>query len=106
MADERAKRGREAVATLAIVGALAAVVVGSSVARRLERPPTRERCAAMLDRYAEQRARAFERVPPVPAASRPLDAPEVLRCARELTDREVECALHAGWVDELERCLP
>jgi hypothetical protein len=94
-------------ATLAIVGACAGMVAGRSVWRRLTRHPTPERCAAMLDRYAEQQARAYERAPGnAPPPARALDAPDVARCARDLTDDEVECALRAGYVDELERCLP
>jgi hypothetical protein len=95
-------------ATLAIVGALAGVVASGPVSRRFARHPTPERCAAMLDRYAEQQARAYERVPEKgpPPEARALDAPDVVRCARDLTDDEVSCALRAGYVDELERCLP
>jgi hypothetical protein len=93
------------IATLAIVGLFAALVAGRPLVRRFSRHPTPERCAAMLDRYAEQQARAYERTP-APAAPRALDAPDVVRCARDLTEEEVECALKAGYADELERCLP
>lgn len=93
---------REVVATLAIVGALVALAIGRPVWRRLARHPSRERCAAMLDRYASQVARAYERAP----GPRPVGAIDVARCTRELTDDEVECALRAGYADELERCLP
>jgi hypothetical protein len=58
----------------------------------------------MLERYAEQEARARDRLPV--ARRVPLDAPEVSRCTRDLTDAEVDCALKSGWADELERCLP
>jgi len=95
---------RDVLATLAIVGAFAALAAGRPLVRRLARHPTPERCAAMLERYAEQEARARSRVPT--RAGVPLDAPDVTRCTRELTDAEVECALKAGWADELERCLP
>ena len=91
-------------ATLAIVGAFAALAASRPLARRLARHPTPERCAAMLERYAEQEARARSRVP-APARV-PLDAPDVARCTRDLTDDEVECAIKSGWADELERCLP
>lgn len=97
---------RDVIATLAIVGLFAALVAGRPIARRLARHPTPERCAAMLDRYAEQQARAYERVPSQAGAPRPVGAADVLRCTRDLTDAEVECALKAGYVDELERCLP
>lgn len=95
---------RDVLATLAIVGAGAALVAGRPIVRRLARHPTPERCAAMLERYAEQEARARSRTPV--AARVPLDAPEVARCARELTDDEIACALKSGYADELERCLP
>jgi hypothetical protein len=95
---------RDVLATLAIVGALAAVVAGRAVARRLAPHPTQERCAAMLERYAEQEARARQRTPSGERV--PLDAPDVARCTRDLTDEEVSCALKSGYSDELERCLP
>lgn len=96
---------RDVTATLAIVGLFALLALGRPLVRRWSSHPTAERCVAMLDRYAEQQARSYERVPP-PPAPRPLDAPDVVRCTRELTDAEVTCALAAGYVDELERCLP
>ncbi|MFT3768029.1 MAG: hypothetical protein QM820_21475 [Minicystis sp.] len=99
-------RRREVIATLVIVGTFVVVAGGRPLWRRFARHPTPERCAAMLDRYAEQQARSYERAPSPSASPRRLDAPDVLRCARDLTDAEVECALKAGYVDELERCLP
>ncbi len=95
---------REVVATLAILGAVGLLGAGRPLVRRLSRHPTPERCAAMLDRYAEQEARAESRTPT--PAHVPLDAPDVARCTRELTDDEVTCALRSGYADELERCLP
>jgi hypothetical protein len=91
-------------ATAAVTLAVVALVAAGPIARRLARHPTPERCAAMLERYAEQEARARSRVPVV--APLPLDAPEVVRCTRDLTDEEVGCALAAGYADALERCLP
>jgi hypothetical protein len=95
---------RDFLASLAILGAVTALVAGRPLARRLARHPTRERCAQMLDRYAAQEARQRDRAAPEARVS--LDAPEVARCARDLTDEEVECALKSGYADELERCLP
>jgi hypothetical protein len=95
---------RDLLASLAILGAAFAFALGRPVARRLARHPTRERCAAMLDRYAEHEARARSRAPQ--AAHIALEAPEVARCTQDLTDEEVECALRSGYADELERCLP
>jgi hypothetical protein len=95
---------RDAAATLAILGAVAILAAGRPLVRRLSRHPTPERCAAMLERYAEQEARAQDRAPT--GARVPLDAPDVAHCARDLTDAEVTCALQSGYADELERCLP
>jgi hypothetical protein len=99
-----AESRRDVLATLAVVGAFAALAAGRPVARRLARHPTPERGAAWLARYPEHAARARSRVPTRERV--PLDAPDVTRCTRELTDDEVECALKSGWADELERCLP
>lgn len=95
---------RDVLATLAIVGAFAVIAAGRPVARRLARHPTPDRCAAMLQRYAEHEAKAYNRAPA--KAPAPIDEADVARCTRELTDDEVECALKSGWADELERCLP
>jgi len=102
--ESLAARRREVIATLAIVGGLAWVPVVRAVLRRLSAHPTPERCAAMLDRYAEQEARSRARMPLESHVA--LDAPDVERCRRELTDAEVECALGAAYVDAIERCLP
>ena len=92
----------EALATLAIVGGLAALIAARPLVRRLSPHPSQEQCAAMLARYAEQEARAENRGgPALEQAPR-----EVERCVRELTLAEVECALKASNVDEIERCLP
>ena len=95
---------RELLASLAILGAVFALSAARPVYRLLTRHPTRERCALMLDRYAEQEARQRDR--PAPSARVPIEAPSVSRCVRDLTDAEVECALESGYADELERCLP
>jgi hypothetical protein len=101
---EAARTGRrEVAATVAIVGFFAALALGRPIARRLAQHPTPERCAAMLERWSEQEARSRSRQPsPVHVA---VDAPDVRRCTADLTDAEVDCALKAGYVDELERCL-
>ncbi|APR86046.1 Hypothetical protein A7982_11395 [Minicystis rosea] len=97
---------REVIATLVIVVAFVGILGGRPVWRRIMRHPTPERCAAMLDRAAEQQARSYERTPSPAPAPHKLDAPEVRTCVRDLTDDEVECALNAGYIDALERCLP
>jgi hypothetical protein len=101
-AGRRARR--EVLATLASVGGLSALALGRYLGRRLAHHPTPERCAAMLERYAEQEARMRGRVPT--GARVPLGEPEVARCTRELTDDEVSCALASGYADELDRCFP
>jgi hypothetical protein len=106
MEEGRENTRRDVIATLAILALFVALLGGRAVWRKLARHPSAERCAAMLDRYAEQQNRAYERVPSRVDAPRPLGAPDVVRCMRELTDDEVECALEAGYADELERCLP
>lgn len=105
MSARRASDSRDVMATVGIVLALLVAFGARPIWRRFLRHPSAERCAAMLDRHAELRARSYERIPPAPAP-RPLDAPEVARCTHELTADEVECALGAGYVDALERCLP
>src|SRR5262245_10049389 len=95
---------RDLIATLGIVALFAALVAGRPLARRFARHPTAERCAAMLERYAAQQARAYERA--ASTTPRPVGATDVVRCTRDLTDAEVECALKSGYADELERCLP
>jgi hypothetical protein len=106
MMDGPAETRRDILATLAIIALLAAVFAGRPVWRRLfYRAPAHDRCAALLDRYAELSARSYERVPR-PAAGLPYLARDVDGCVRSLTEDEVDCALRAGYVDELERCLP
>ncbi|MFO0762600.1 MAG: hypothetical protein U0359_39535 [Byssovorax sp.] len=109
--DRRDRRDRrDLLATLAIVLGLAALLGGSRLARRLGPHPTPEQCSAMLDRYAEQRARAAlpdgAESPPPRRPAEPHPPAEIARCARELTPRELECAMRSGYADELERCLP
>jgi hypothetical protein len=102
----------EALATLVIVGAFLAAVAARPLLRRLAAHPTREQCAQMLDRYAEEEARAADpkraekggSLDDAPARS--IDAPTLDRCTRDLTAEEITCALRSGGADELERCLP
>lgn len=109
MSDASPRSGaprREVIATLVIVSVFVGLVGARPLWRRAARHPTPERCAAMLDRAAEQQARSYERAPTPAPAPRSLEAADVRKCVRELTDDEVECALKAGYIDELERCLP
>jgi hypothetical protein len=102
---EAAHKGRrEVAATLAIVGFFAALAAYRPIARRLAKHPTPEHCAAMLERWSEQEARSRNRQPTPEHVT--VNAPDVRRCTADLTEAEVDCALKAGYVDELERCLP
>ncbi len=101
----------EVLATLAIVGALLLAVAARPVLRRLAAHPSREQCAKMLDRYAEEEARAAD--PARAEKGRSLDAAPARtiaaatldRCTHDLTEEEVACALRSNGADELERCL-
>jgi hypothetical protein len=103
---------REVLATLAIVGGLLGVVAARPLVRRLARHPSQEQCAAMLDRYAEQQALAAAPSPQASSSAPRSQDPsahqvlEVVRCTRELTALEVDCAMKSNNADELERCLP
>ena len=111
---------REVIATLAIVGTILGMALARPLLRRLEPRPPVEQCAAMLAHYAEEQVRAIRLVRPLssteptrpraselpPAAGGARAALEIERCSRDLTAEEVDCAVHAGNVDEIERCLP
>ena len=60
----------------------------------------------MLDRYAEQRARAArpegDRSPEPGPPTAPHPPADLARCARELTMDELGCAMRSGYADELE----
>ncbi len=94
---------REISATLFIVGCLVALGIARPIARRFAHHPTAERCAALLSRWSELEARARNLTN---NDARPVEPRSISRCATELTDGEVGCALNAGYVDEIERCLP
>jgi hypothetical protein len=102
----RTKASRaDVLTTLTIVGGLLGVVAAAPLRRRLARHPSQEQCAAMLDRYAEQQARAAAPSRPPPSRPPP-DQVLAARCERDLTAEEVNCAMKANNIDEIERCLP
>lgn len=109
-APTRIAARREILATLAIVFGLLALLGGQRLRRRFSAHPTAEQCGAMLDRYAEQRARAArpdgDRSPEPGPPTAPHPPADIARCARELTMDELGCAMRSGYADELERCLP
>ncbi len=104
-------RRLEVLATLAIVGAFVAAVAARPVLRRLAPHPSREQCGRMLDRYAEEEARAADPVRAEKgrsldeAPSSSIAAATLERCTHDLTQEEVACALRSNGADELERCL-
>lgn len=109
----RAPPGRriDALATLLILGAFVAAAASRPLLRRLAAHPSRDQCARMLDRYAEEEARAADPKRADKggslddAPSRSIEAATLDRCTRDLTAEEVTCALRSGGADELERCL-
>jgi hypothetical protein len=103
----------DALASVLVVGVvLGAVLVGSG-RRQLGPRPTRDQCMTLLLRQIELDARA--RYPSIHADAvaahqrsiglRLEAARSVASCQRQLTQTEVQCALGAPNVDELERCL-
>jgi hypothetical protein len=104
-------RRHEVLATLAIVGALVAAVAARPALQRLAAHPTRDQCVAMLDRYAEEEARAAdpargEKGPSLDeAAPRTIASATLDRCTHDLTQQEITCALRSNGADELERCI-
>ncbi len=108
-----ATRG-EVIATVAVVGGLAAIIATGPVRRRFAEHPSPEECVALLDRYVEHVVRAAD--PKVPggdlsarqAQARALSStdPAFARCTTSLTRKEAECAMRANNADEFERCLP
>jgi hypothetical protein len=106
-------RGRriEVLATLAIVGGFLALVAARPILRRLSPHPPRDQCGKMLDRYAEEEARAADPVRGEKgrsldeAPARRIPTLTLDRCTRDLTEEEVTCALRSNGADELERCL-
>lgn len=108
-----ATRG-EVIATLVIVGGLAAIIASGPVRRRFVEHPSPEECVALLDRYVEHVVRAADpKVPSGELSSRQAQAralsstdPAFARCTTSLTRKEAACAMQANNADEFERCLP
>jgi hypothetical protein len=99
-------------ATLAIVGAFAAAAIARPIVQRLAAHPSRAQCSQMLDRYAEEEARAADPQRAEKGGSldespaRSIAVSTIDRCVRDLTEEDVLCALRSNGADELERCLP
>jgi hypothetical protein len=106
-------RPSDVLASIVIVAAVVGAVLVGSLRRQLAPRPTREQCVALLLRHVELDARA--RYPSVHAEAvavhlgaiggRLEAARDVGACQQRLSAAEVQCALGAPNVDELERCL-
>ena len=101
---------RDLAVALAIVGAAVLLVAARPLLRRLSPAPSREECAALVERRAEQLARAADptakaaTIASVRAAARERQD-SIARCAAEITRDEARCALASHGADEFERCL-
>jgi hypothetical protein len=91
--------------TLAVVLGFVGIIAIRPLLRRLSQHPSPEQCAALLDRYGEQELRAAEPSRPPPDRLPALPA-QIERCVRTLTTEELDCAMRANNIDEIERCLP
>jgi hypothetical protein len=108
--EPRARRRADLLATFAIVGALAAIVIGKAALRRLGPHPSEGQCEALLERYAEHVRRAADpEAPPAAASSRGAPEParrgKLARCTELLAPEEMTCAMSARGADEIERCI-
>ncbi len=101
---------RDLAMALAIVAAAVLLVAARPLLRRLSPAPSREECAALVERRAEQLARAADpgvkaaAIASVRAAARER-RDSIARCAAEITRDEARCALASHGADEFERCL-
>lgn len=113
MTPTTAARRRELLAALGIITLVLGVVLVQRLRDTLSARATAEQCAALLDRYVEQLARAND---PRPASStialeraeaRELAArsPSFARCSEAVSHEQASCALAAHNADEIERCL-
>jgi len=108
---ERAGRERAFAAVLAIIVAVLALALWPQLRRAFGQRPSKEQCAALLDRYLGLSAR--ERAPAID--ERRLDelrreahraAPRALaECRDKLTQAQVDCALGSESAEAFERCV-
>jgi hypothetical protein len=95
----------------AILAVTAAVLVAPRIVTRLSAHPSAAECEALLDRYAELKARAVAEKLDSKTHTAALDdarrraGPALAACTSELTLEEADCARRANNADELERCL-
>ena len=94
---------------IVLVTALGALAV--PLWRRLVPRATTEQCEALLERRAEQVARAMDPDGPSSAiAARRVASPArgdvIARCTAKITRDEALCAMGSQSADEFERCLP
>lgn len=111
-ADSKRARHHAAAALTVIVLTVGSVAIKRARARLAPRP-TAEQCSALVDRFVEQSLRQRDEAKTTEelasAVDRARTAPEhhadAVDCERRLSREQVECALAAGNVDQLERCL-
>jgi hypothetical protein len=78
-----------------------------------DKPVTRDECDALLDRYVEllvksdSREASSEEILKLQreAKLRAAQDPEFSRCSREVSKKQLDCALRAPSADDVERCL-
>lgn len=99
--------------SLCVIVLVCGAVLWTTIGRRWAERPTRAQCAELQLLFVEHLSRARESsvsAETIAARQRALqDRPErsseIDRCAVQLTAAQVECALRASNVDELERCV-
>ena len=103
----------DVLASIVVVGAVVGAVLVGNLRQTLAPRPSREQCVSLLLRHVELDGRA--RYPSVHAEAvavhlgaiggRLEAGRDVGACQQRLSATEVQCALGAPNVDELERCL-
>ncbi len=104
---------RHAALAFGVIALTFGSVGAKRVAARRAPAPTTEQCLALVDRYVERSlVQRDESLRPTELAAAvekarttPEHAQDAADCARRLTREQVECAVAAGNVDQLERCL-
>jgi hypothetical protein len=101
---------RDLLASLGIIAITAMLVAARPLWRWLSPSPTRDECAALVERRAEQLARAADpgatasTITAVRAEARGRED-AISRCTTQVTRDEARCALGSHGADEFERCL-
>jgi hypothetical protein len=104
---------RDMIAALVVVVGVIGYVLATRAARLLAAAPSEDQCAALLDHYLDQASRQHHPGIGDEDIARAIEASEgsservvdVQSCRERLTRDQVECAMNAPNVDELERCV-